>query len=160
VLIVVMGVSGAGKSTVGARLARRLHLPFLDGDDYHSSAAIASMRAGVPLTDASRQPWLRRLHEVLLEHRASGAVLACSALRRAYRDALRVGAGEPEFVYLAVSEPTLLHRLSTRIDHFAGTDLLTSQLQTLELSDDVIVVDGEQPLDHVVDTVIAATAGD
>jgi gluconokinase len=158
VLIVVMGVTGAGKSTVGARVADALQLPFLEGDAYHDPSAIASMRAGHPLDDAQRQPWLQRLHEVLLEHRASGAVLACSALKRAYRDTLRLGDGEPKFVYLAVSEPTLVQRVAARTGHFAGADLVPSQLATLELGDDVVVVDGEQPPDRVVDAVLAAVA--
>jgi gluconokinase len=158
VLIVVMGVTGAGKSSVGALVAQALGLPFIDADDYHDPSAIASMRAGHPLSDAQRQPWLQRLHDVLLEHRASGAVLACSALKRAYRDVLRVGVGGPEFVYLAVSEPTLVRRLAGRAGHFAGADLLPSQLATLELGDDVTVVDGEQPVDQVVEAVLAAVA--
>jgi gluconokinase len=160
VLIVVMGATGAGKSSVGALVARQLGVPFLDADDYHDPSAIASMRAGQPLTDAGRQPWLQRLHDALLEHRTSGAVLACSALKRAYRDVLRTGPGEPEFVYLAVSEPTLVRRAAGRTGHFAGADLVPSQLATLELGDDVVVVDGEQPLDQVVETVLAAVAGD
>jgi gluconokinase len=160
VLIVVMGATGAGKSTVGARVAQRLGLPFLDADDYHDPSAIASMHAGHPLSDARRQPWLQRLHDVLLSHRASGAVLACSALKRAYRDVLRVGEGEPQFVYLAVSEATLVRRLSARAGHFAGADLVPSQLATLELDDDVIVVDGEHPLDSVADAVLAAVDRD
>jgi gluconokinase len=160
VLIVVMGVTGAGKSSVGVRVAQALGLPFLDADDFHDPSAIASMHAGRPLSDARRQPWLQRLHEVLLEHRSSGAVLACSALTRAYRDVLRVADDDPEFVYLAVSEATLERRLGGRVGHFAGADLVPSQLATLELGDDVIVVDGEQPVDQVVDAVLAAVAGD
>jgi gluconokinase len=159
VLIVVMGATGAGKSSVGALVARQLGVPFLDADDYHDRSAIASMRAGQPLSDADRQPWLQRLHDALLEHRTSGAVLACSALKRAYRDILRVGSDEPVFVYLAVSESTLLRRAADRVGHFAGADLVPSQLATLELGDDVLVVDGEQPLEQVVDAVLAEVEG-
>lgn len=159
-LIAVMGVAGAGKSSVGARVADALDLPFLDADDYHDPTAVASMRAGHPLNDAQRQPWLQRLHELLLAHRVSGAVLACSALKRAYRDALRVGAGVPVFVYLAVSEPTLVRRLEARAGHFAGADLVPSQLATLELDDDVVVVDAEQPVDSVIEAVLAIVARD
>jgi gluconokinase len=159
VLIVVMGATGAGKSSVGARVALQLDVPFIDADDYHDPSAMASMRAGQPLSDAGRQPWLQRLHDTLLEHRTSGAVLACSALKRAYRDILRVGPDEPVFVYLAVSESTLLRRAADRVGHFAGADLVPSQLATLELGDDVLVVDGEQPLEQVVDAVLAEVEG-
>jgi carbohydrate kinase (thermoresistant glucokinase family) len=159
VVIVVMGVAGSGKSAVGARVAAELGVTFVDADDFHDPASVESMRAGKPLGDEQRGPWLVRLNEVLRERQTAGTVVACSALRRAYRDALRSGVRSSVFVYLAVSEPTLTARLAARTGHFAGADLLSSQLATLELGDDVVAVDGELPIAEVVDAVLAAVAG-
>ncbi len=135
--IVVMGVEGAGKTTVGRLLARELGVPFLDADDLHSPAAIASMHAGHPLDDAQRMPWLRRVN-VALRDQPDGFVLACSALRRSYRDVLRDGVEGLTFAFLDVDVNVLVDRLRTRTGHFAGVDLLPSQLATLELGDDVV----------------------
>jgi gluconokinase len=103
VIVVVMGVSGAGKSTIGRGLAKRLDAEFLEGDDYHPAANVAKMRRGEPLDDADRRPWLERLAAELSAHAADGksAVLACSALRRRYRDVLRSGCPQVRFIYLA-----------------------------------------------------------
>ena len=153
-MIVVMGVSGAGKSTIGRLVAARLGVPFLDADDFHDPSSIERMRAGRPLEDSEREPWLRRLNEQLHAHRSSGAVLACSALKRSYRDALRVGLDGVMCVELAVSDETLARRITTRDDHFAGPMLLPSQLATLEEGDDVVVVDGEAPPDEVAAEIV------
>ncbi|GGK92651.1 gluconokinase [Deinococcus radiotolerans] len=126
--VVVMGVSGSGKSTLGRALGAALHAPFLDGDDYHTPAARARMHAGHGLTDEERAPWLRTLRAQLDEH--SRVVLACSALKRTYRDTLR--APGTHFLYLNVPEPLLRERLVHRAGHYAGADLLPSQLATLE----------------------------
>ncbi|GAA3803066.1 gluconokinase, GntK/IdnK-type [Cellulomonas soli] len=129
--VVVMGVSGCGKSTVGALLAERLGVPFLDADDLHPRSNVDKMAAGVPLTDEDRLPWLRLVGEALAEAPA-GAVVACSALRRGYRDVLREAAPEVRFVHLAGTREQLAARLTSRVDHFMPAALLDSQLATLE----------------------------
>lgn len=130
-----MGVSGSGKSTLGAVLARALDCPFLDGDDFHDAAAIAKMRAGQPLTDDDRWPWLDLLGRAMGQTLASGgmAVAACSALRRAYRDRLRAAILAPtRFVLLDASPEELKRRLDHRTDHYMPASLLGSQLAALE----------------------------
>ncbi len=133
-LYVVMGVSGAGKSVVGALLADTLGLPFIEGDAFHPPENRARMAAGVPLTDADRAGWLRALAAELATARRAGvgAVLACSALKRAYRDVLRDGHDDVRFVHLHGSRALLAERLAARRDHFMPVALLDSQLGTLE----------------------------
>src|SRR4051794_33969531 len=114
-----MGVAGSGKSTVGALVAAGLAVPFLDGDDFHARTDIERMRQGIPLDDAARGPWLDRLHAALATHRASGAVLACSALTAAYRARLARDL-DIRFVLLDVPRSVLEDRLRRRRDHFAG----------------------------------------
>jgi gluconokinase len=148
-LVVVMGVEGAGKTTVGRRLADELGVEFIDGDDEHSPAAKERMAAGIPLDDATRAPWLDRLDAILREHESSGLVLACSALTPAYRQRLTRGVADVAFVALVAPRDVLLERIADRRGHFAGTDLLDSQLATLEL-DDVKTVDTTGSLEEVV----------
>jgi gluconokinase len=131
-LIVVMGVSGSGKSTIGARLARRLGLRFLDADDLHPITNVDKMTAGVPLTDDDRWPWLARVGEAMAEASGTGVVVACSALKRSYRDAIRAAAPEAVFVHLDGSRDLLAARLGEREDHFMPAALLDSQLDALE----------------------------
>jgi gluconokinase len=134
-LIVVMGVSGSGKSTVGKALARRLHAPFIEGDDYHPPANLEKMRAGLPLTDDDRWPWLKRVALALHEAAAPKgvAVGSCSALRRAYREAMIEAAGEPIlWAYLRGDPATIAARLAARPLHFMPSSLLDSQFATLE----------------------------
>lgn len=131
-LVVVMGVSGSGKSTIGQRLADRLGLAFIDGDDLHPAANVAKMTAGIPLTDEDRAPWLEAVGGVLDANRASGLVVACSALRRAYRDLIERTAPGVFFVHLDVDAATLTERMTSRPGHFMPVALLASQLATLE----------------------------
>ena len=129
--IVVMGVSAVGKSTVGAALAERLGIPFLDADDLHDAAAVAAMAAGIPLTDADRMPWLGRVGTALVAQ-SGGAVIACSALARRYRDAIRATAPGAVFVHLDAPADVLAIRAGAREGHFMPASLLASQLATLE----------------------------
>jgi gluconokinase len=150
-LIVVMGVTGTGKSAVGRQLARRLGVGFVDGDDYHSAGNVAKMRAGVPLSDEDRAPWIEALHGVLVDHRTDGVVLACSALTASIRRHL-AGGLPVRWVYLRGDPALLDRRLRERHGHFAGPDLLPSQLATLEppSAADAVTVDVDQPLDAVI----------
>ena len=137
-----MGVSGSGKTTIGTRLASELGWPFADGDDYHSASNIEKMRNGIPLTDADRAPWLDALRAVIakwIRDRTSG-VLACSALKQAYREKLEAGP-EVHFVLLTASPEVLRTRLRAREGHYMKEEMLQSQLATLELPADVVVVD-------------------
>jgi gluconokinase len=130
-IVVVMGVSGSGKSTVGRLLAAELGWPFADGDDFHSPANVALMRAGRPLTDAQRQPWLAAIADwIRTQH--DGAVVACSALRRSYRDVLRDGGPDVRFALLNVEPALVAARMEHRVGHFMPESLLASQLATLE----------------------------
>lgn len=129
--LVLMGVSGSGKTSVGAEIARRLGIPWLDGDDLHAPEAVAKMRDGIPLTDADRWPWLDRVAGVL--HGRAPVVVGCSALKRAYRDRIRAGAGGPvTLVHLAGSRDLIAARMAARTGHYMPVGLLDSQLAALE----------------------------
>lgn len=137
--LVVMGVSGSGKSTVGNELAERLHWPYADGDAFHSPQDVAKMAAGIPLTDADRWPWLHLIEHWMAESLRGGSscVIACSALRKSYRDVLREAAealrgAAVRFVFLDVDRELLMHRLIARHGHFMHAEMLASQLATLE----------------------------
>lgn len=129
--VVVMGVSGSGKSTVGAALARRLRVPFVDADSLHPPANIAKMAAGEPLDDDDRYPWLDKVGEWLAGHR-DGGVASCSALKRKYRDQLRTHCPQVEFLHLAGSPALISGRLAARTGHFMPAGLLRSQFDALE----------------------------
>ena len=133
--VIVMGVSGSGKSTLGTALAKALDCPFLEGDDFHAPESVAKMRAGIPLTDDDRWPWLERLGRALGAKVVDRgiAVATCSALKRAYRDRLRAVVPAPVgFVLPDVGPEELLRRMSARADHYMPPSLLNSQLATLE----------------------------
>ncbi|MCV7242238.1 gluconokinase [Mycobacterium mantenii] len=156
--VVVMGVSGSGKSTVGAALAQRLRVPFVDADTLHPAANIAKMAAGEPLDDGDRYPWLERVGEWLAAHR-DGAVVSCSALKRKYRDQLRAHCPGMEFLHLSGSAELIGGRLAARTDHFMPVALLRSQLDTLEPlgSDEAgMTVDVGRGVDAIVDAVVKA----
>ena len=129
--IVVMGVTGSGKSTIGSRLASLLDVPFADADDFHSPDAIEKMGSGSPLDDADRGPWLAALAAWLAEQ-PRGAVLSCSALRRRYRDLLRTRLPDVVFVHLVVDPATVEQRLAERAEHFMPSSLIASQFEALE----------------------------
>jgi len=162
-IIIAMGVSSSGKSTVGQSIARRLHVPFLDGDGYHPEANVEKMRAGTPLTDEDRWPWLERLALALHEaaDKKGAAVGACSALRKSYRDFLTEKAGEPIlFVYLDGSKDVIAERMAKRKHEYMPTSLLDSQFATLEVPDpaaeNVLVVPVTDSVDKITQTTIKA----
>lgn len=140
--MMVMGVAGSGKTTVGKLLASQMGWKFADGDDYHPASNLEKMRNGIALTDADREPWLERLRALIIEWTRTGknGVLACSALKRAYRDKLVVGAGV-RVVYLKADRKFLRERLLERRGHYMKESMLESQLATLEEPEDAIVVD-------------------
>ncbi len=150
-VVLLMGVSGAGKTTVGKLLASQLKWEFADGDDYHPAANVEKMRNGIPLTDADREPWLDRLRDLIVEWVASGksAVLACSALKRAYRDKLVVGP-EVRVVYLKADRELLRERLLGRTVHYMKEKMLESQIATLEEPEDAVVVDAHGSSEEIV----------
>jgi gluconokinase len=133
-LYVVMGVSGSGKSVIGAALARALRIDFVEGDEYHSAENVKRMTSGVPLTDEHRAQWLESLAARIVEAKCagSGLVITCSALKRAYRDVLRARAPELQFVFLRGSGSLLAERIASRRGHFMPPSLLNSQLATLQ----------------------------
>jgi carbohydrate kinase (thermoresistant glucokinase family) len=159
-VIVVLGVSGAGTSTIGALLARDLGVPFTDADDLHPIANVEKMAAGMPLDDDDRGPWLEAVGSTLAEagRAGTGLVVACSALRRAYRDLIRTKAPETRFVHLHGSRAVLAARTEGRTGHFMPTSLLDSQLDTLEaLAPDEpgIVVDIDRPVGEIIADAVA-----
>jgi gluconokinase len=152
-LIVVMGVSGSGKSTVGAALAQRLRVPFADADDFHPPANIAKMTAGHALDDDDRHPWLEAIGEWLVQHEGGGGVMSCSALKRSYRDQLRRHCPSVEFLHLHGTRDVIARRQASRPGHFMPASLLDSQFATLEaLAPDEKgqVVEVDQGVDDIV----------
>jgi gluconokinase len=152
--VIVMGPSGSGKSTVGALLAGRMGAAFIDADDLHPASNVEKMSQGSPLDDDDRMPWLKLVGQAVQQHDA--VVMACSALTRAYRDAIRAEAPDACFVELVIDRETLEHRMLSRPGHFMPASLLESQLRTLEpLGSDErgVRVDGDQ---GDVDTVVAS----
>ena len=152
-VLVVIGVAGSGKTTVGRALAERLGWAFEDADDYHSAAALATMARGTGLTDADRAPWLARLAALVRQRADEGppTVLACSALKARYRETLRAGRADVQFVWLDVPRAVLAQRLADRQGHVAGPDLLPSQLAAFEPPRDALRLDGDLPVEEIVD---------
>lgn len=155
--VIVMGVSGSGKSTVGAALATALGWDFRDGDAFHPPANVEKMRAGAPLTDADRGPWLDAIARHVADRDAVGGhvVIACSALRRVYRDRLRASGAPMRFVHLAGSFGLIDARMAARTDHFMPPSLLESQFATLEPPepDEAAIC---VPVDGTPETIVAA----
>jgi len=160
-VLVVMGVSGSGKSTVGAAIAQRLRVPFADADDFHPPANIAKMTAGHALDDHDRHPWLEAIGEWLAAH-PDGGVMSCSALKRKYRDQLRHHARGVEFLHLHGSREVIARRQASRPGHFMPASLLASQFDTLEpLAPDErgVVIDVDQDIDSIVQQYVEHTTG-
>lgn len=152
--IVVMGVAGCGKSSVGAALSLRLNIAYRDGDDLHSLANVAKMRAGLPLTDDDRWPWLDAVAATLRDD--APIIVGCSALKRAYRDRIR-GAGHVQFVHLSGSQDLITARMAQRSGHYMPLALLDSQFAALEAptSDEAIIVDIDHSLSTIIDTIFS-----
>jgi gluconokinase len=152
--IVVMGVAGSGKTTVGEAIARHYGVPFRDADEFHPQANIAKMSSGIPLNDDDRWPWLDAIGKAIHDASPKTLVIACSALKRMYRDRIVKAAGRPvRFVYLDGSRATLGERIGNRRGHFMPPSLLDSQLATLEKptpDEGAITVSIEPPVDQVV----------
>lgn len=151
-VIILMGVSGAGKTRLGKRLAATLGWRFLEGDDFHPPENVAKMAAGLPLTDEDRAPWLERLRELIAGALARGEdmVLACSALKRSYRQRLTVAPSKVRWVYLWAPREVIASRLAGRTGHFMPPELLGSQLEALEEPEEALRVDVTPGLDEAV----------
>jgi gluconokinase len=162
-IIIVMGVSSSGKSTIGRALGRAMHAPFLDGDGYHPEANVEKMRAGIPLTDEDRWPWLERLAKALAEAagRKGVAVGACSALKRSYRDFITGQAGEAVlFVYLDGSREVIGERMARRKHEYMPASLLDSQFATLEVPDEATENVLKVPVTDSVEKIVRTITGE
>jgi gluconokinase len=155
-IVLLMGVAGVGKTTIGEALARELGWRFIDADDYHPPQNVAKMKAGIPLNDEDRWPWLARLNKVLKEE--TNAVLACSALKAAYRERLAQGIADFTTVYLHGSAELIRTRMAARSHRYMPAALLDSQLATLEPPADAIAVDVAQAPERCVDALRVALA--
>jgi len=158
--LVITGAAGAGKTTIADRVADRLVLWDFDGDDFHSLANVAKMRAGHALDEVDRAPWLDAMHELLTAYATGGRsfVLACSALKAAYRERLAAGIGDLRFVHLRAGRDLLTARLAARSTHFFPPSLLDSQLKALEEPVDALIVDAALPVETIVEQIVAETS--
>ena len=159
--VVVMGVCASGKTTFGQALAERLGGIFIDGDDLHPEQNVRKMAAGTPLNDADRQPWLESIRDLLGEFaaREQTVIIACSALKKAYRDLLREGAPEMQFVFLDLSKSLILKRIRLRTEHFMKADMVDSQFATLERPEheaNITSLYKEKPIADMVNDCLAA----
>jgi carbohydrate kinase (thermoresistant glucokinase family) len=158
--LIIMGVSGSGKSTLSQALGERLGLEVTDGDDLHLPESVAKMRAGIALQDADRWPWLDRIGAYLAASGPPGRVVACSALRRIYRDRIRAQAGEVHFVFLEGSYELISQRMARRAGHYMQPQMLESQFRTLERPTaeeiDVITLPITEPVSQLVDEALVA----
>lgn len=161
-IVVLMGVSGCGKTTIGKLLSDCLGWPLLDADDYHPPANIEKMRSGIPLTDEDRWPWLARLNALLKDKasRSENTLLACSALKQKYRDRLADGCSDLRWVYLKGSFALIESRLKARKGHYMKAGLLESQFAALEEPDNAIHIDVSSTPDAAADAVLAALKGE
>jgi gluconokinase len=150
-IIILTGVSGSGKTTVGRLLAREIGWTFYEGDDFHSEENVARMRRGTALTDEDRRPWLQAIRDLIwaLLDREENAVIACSALKKSYRELLRIN-DEVVFVYLKAEISLIQERLKGRSGHFMSPELLESQFEALEEPDDALRIDAALPPEQIV----------
>ncbi|CEO41590.1 gluconokinase [Photobacterium kishitanii] len=162
--IIVMGVCGCGKSTIGENIANKLNAKFIDGDDLHPKANIQKMASGTPLEDIDRAPWLERIRDAAysIETKNETGVIVCSALKKKYRDQIREGNKNVQFIFLDGSKSLILDRMRARQGHFMRETMLDSQLETLERPDQevgvfTISIDGS--IDNIVDAAVAVLVG-
>jgi gluconokinase len=155
-IVVLMGVTGSGKSSVGHLLSIITGWQFADGDDYHSTENKQKMHSGIPLTDEDRGPWLACLHDLLLDWKEKGqnGILACSALKESYRKILSTGNSDIRFVFLDVPRDVLEQHLRGRKDHFMNPGLLDSQLATLEIPYDALRIPATDSTEETVDLIL------
>jgi gluconokinase len=157
-ILVLMGVTGSGKTTIGQLLSKETGWRYADADDFHSAANKAKMHAGIPLTDEDRKPWLTTLHQLLLGWYEAGisGILGCSALKKCYRDELtpQIPAVNLRFILLDVPRPILEERLHERKNHYMNPDLLQSQLDTLEVTPDLMQVYADLPPEKIVQEIL------
>lgn len=155
--LILMGVSGCGKSSVGELLSQKLGWPFFDGDDFHPPENVAKMAAGNPLNDDDRTPWLANLHDLIADHLSQGKsiLLACSALKQKYRDQLAAGNPGTVFVHLKGDFDLIFGRMQARAGHYMKAEMLRSQFEALEEPIDALTVDIDQNLDRITEEVIA-----
>jgi carbohydrate kinase (thermoresistant glucokinase family) len=158
---IVMGVSGAGKTTIGKLLAQKLGLPFYDGDDFHTEESISKMTNGLPLTDDDREGWLQTLADSILKWQlSSGAVLACSALKEKHREILRSKAANTvEWIFIQGSKNLIKERLQNRKNHFMGTNLVNSQFEILEEPVYGISVSADNPPEIILEEILMKLGG-
>ena len=153
-IIVIMGVSGCGKTTIGKSLSKKINLPFYDADDFHTDANIEKMKNGQALNDDDRKPWLEALSTYILEWESSnGAILACSALKEKYREILSSKTKTINWVYLSGSFDVIKNRLEQRNQHYMKSTLLKSQFNTLEIPNYGLQISIEQPISDIVTTI-------
>jgi gluconokinase len=154
-IIIIMGVSGSGKTTAGRMLAENLGWPFYEGDDFHPQANVEKMTGGMPLTDADRKPWLDRLSRLFaeLERQKKSAVVSCSALKDSYRQRLRKAVENLQFVFLKGDYELIQKRLKERKGHYMGADLLRSQFETLDEPKEATVVSAASDPEVIVEEV-------
>jgi carbohydrate kinase (thermoresistant glucokinase family) len=153
-VVLIMGPTAAGKTTIGRLLAKQLRWTFLDADDFHSPESKAKMHAGIPLADDDRMPWLRAIHSALAERsNTADVVLACSALKQSYREILSEGL-QVKVVYLKASQQALQARIEARTSHFASTGILPGQFADLEEPGDALTADAMQPRQQIVAQIV------
>ena len=155
-IVILMGVSGVGKTTIGQILAGKLGWPLFDADEFHSAASIEKMRNGIPLDDTDRWPWLDRMNAMLMEREARGesVLLACSALKQAYRDRLAKGTAAIRWIYLKGRFELIRDRLESRKGHYMKAGLLESQFAALEEPEDALGIDVDDSPDSIADSIL------
>jgi carbohydrate kinase (thermoresistant glucokinase family) len=155
-IVIIMGVSGVGKTTIGRGLSAATGLPFFDADDYHPPANVAKMRQGIPLDDDDRAPWLARLADLLAEAEAGpGAILACSALKASYRRQLAASLQHPpRWIYLQGDPALIRRRMEARRGHYMPPGLLDSQFATLEPPEEALAVTVTAPPEQIISTIL------
>lgn len=158
IAVILMGVSGCGKTSVGMELSQMLDWPFFDGDEFHPPENVTKMAAGSPLDDADREPWLRNLHDLITEHLTQGKslIIACSALKQKYRNQLEEGNPGTVFVYLKGDFDLIFRRMQLREGHYMKPEMLKSQFASLEEPSEALTIDIANPVEQIVEMIVNA----